>query len=319
MSRRARWAPRLLPEARRDTVAQSLAESERLLTLRPRAEAAGRPDLAADLERHAAAGRELAAQLRGSDLYWVTGPMARIALDASLDVPAWDASPAPSRMGLMVFADALPPWDATAAGGLTLRGPGGEAVPHEAPVPVSAAAWDVSGAGHVRVWLLARPEALPLRVAVHQGKHLVPLAGMLAPRHADLETLVAVGQGGVDEASVGVVSLLMSCWTLMMMPTVAERRTLDSRTGGQGAPRTPVHLGVDVIDLRPLRHVDVDRDAVTGRRLTVRHLVRGHWTHQAYGRDRALRRLQWVAPYIKGPSGAPLKTSEDRVMVWRRA
>ena len=117
--------------------------------------------------------------------------MARIALDASLDVPAWDASAAPSRMGLMVFADALPPWDATAAGGLTLRGPGGEAVPHEAPVPVSAAAWDVSGAGHVRVWLLARPEALPLRVAVHQGKHLVPLAGMLVPRHADLETLVA--------------------------------------------------------------------------------------------------------------------------------
>ena len=105
----------------------------------------------------------------------------------------------------------------------------------------------------------------------------------------------------------------------MMTPTVAERRSLDGRTGVGATPQTPASEAVTIIDLRPLRHVETERDDRTGRRLTVRHLVRGHWTNQAHGPDRALRRLQWIAPYIKGPTNAPLKTSEDRVMVWRRA
>ena len=40
-------------------------------------------------------------------------------------------------------------------------------------------------------------------------------------------------------------------------------------------------------------------------RLTTRHVVRGHWTHQPYGPKRQLRRLQWVAPFIRGPQEAP--------------
>ena len=33
--------------------------------------------------------------------------------------------------------------------------------------------------------------------------------------------------------------------------------------------------------------------------------MRGHWTHQPYGPKRSLRRLQWVAPFIRGPQEAP--------------
>ncbi|WP_239057090.1 MULTISPECIES: hypothetical protein [Cutibacterium] len=59
------------------------------------------------------------------------------------------------------------------------------------------------------------------------------------------------------------------------------------------------------------------RTDATGRRLTTRHVVRGHWTHQPYGPKRSLRRLQWVAPFIRGPQEAPF-VGTDTVTVWRR-
>jgi len=73
---------------------------------------------------------------------------------------------------------------------------------------------------------------------------------------------------------------------------------------------------VTVVDLRPLCHEPTDTDT-TGPRLTHRFLVRGHWTHQPYGPNRALRRLIYIEPYVKGPDGAPL-TTRDKVTVWRR-
>lgn len=54
-----------------------------------------------------------------------------------------------------------------------------------------------------------------------------------------------------------------------------------------------------------------------GRRLTTRHVVRGHWTHQPHGPGRQLRRLQWIASYTRGPEGAPL-VERDAVYIWRR-
>lgn len=75
---------------------------------------------------------------------------------------------------------------------------------------------------------------------------------------------------------------------------------------------------VTLVDLRPMRNV---RTAVEpeaeGRRLTTRHVVRGHWTHQPHGPGRQLRRLQWIASYTRGPDGAPL-VERDTVYIWRR-
>ena len=81
---------------------------------------------------------------------------------------------------------------------------------------------------------------------------------------------------------------------------------------GQTRPRDRV----TVVDMRPMRQVHTTTDA-TGRRLTTRHVVRGHWTHQPYGPKRSLRRLQWVAPFIRGPQEAPF-VGTDTVTVWRR-
>lgn len=45
---------------------------------------------------------------------------------------------------------------------------------------------------------------------------------------------------------------------------------------------------------------------------THRFLVAGHWKHQHYGPRNSLKKLIWVAPYVKGPEGAPL-VARDRV------
>ncbi|RLG45594.1 MAG: hypothetical protein DRN81_01315 [Thermoproteota archaeon] len=39
----------------------------------------------------------------------------------------------------------------------------------------------------------------------------------------------------------------------------------------------------------------------SGRTIDKRFRVRGHWTNQAYGKGRSLRRRQWIFPYWKGP------------------
>ena len=42
-------------------------------------------------------------------------------------------------------------------------------------------------------------------------------------------------------------------------------------------------------------------------------IVDGHWRNQPYGVGHSLRRLQWIAPFIKGPEDAPL-VIKDKVM-----
>jgi hypothetical protein len=43
-----------------------------------------------------------------------------------------------------------------------------------------------------------------------------------------------------------------------------------------------------------------------GAKLSVQVLVRGHWKNQPYGPKHTLRRRQWIEPYWKGDSEAPI-------------
>lgn len=82
----ARSMPRLRTERVRDVEAQA-ARLEDLERLRWRAGVAPVPagrTTAADTTAQASA-------LADAELFWVTGDMARLALDASTDVPDWDA------------------------------------------------------------------------------------------------------------------------------------------------------------------------------------------------------------------------------------
>jgi len=115
---------------------------------------------------------------------------------------------------------------------------------------------------------------------------------------------------------IRVASWLGAAWVLMATPTVAAPRVMDGRWGGVATDRTRSRDRVTVVEVRPMRQVHATTDS-TGRRLTTRHVVRGHWTHQPYGVGRSRRRLQWIAPFIRGPQEAPF-VATDTVNVWRR-
>ncbi len=124
----------------------------------------------------------------------------------------------------------------------------------------------------------------------------------------------------MPDESLGVLAFTAAVTVMMMTPTIAERRTLDARTG-RAAGRVPDARTSDLVttvDLRPLRHVTIDDEPGEGGRV-YRHrwIVRGHWTHQPHGPGGSLRKLIYRAPYTKGPEGAPLLITE-KVMVWRR-
>lgn len=103
------------------------------------------------------------------------------------------------------------------------------------------------------------------------------------------------------------------------MPTMASRERVIEPGAGRGGGQAQLGQEVTLVDLRPLRRVTTEAGATdgNGRRYTLRWVVRGHWTHQPCGPGRSQRKLIYREPYIKGPDGAPLLTTEG-VMVWRR-
>lgn len=316
MSRKARWSARLLPDARSDLVGSLRDEANLQLEMAARADAIGH--WTADEFRAGASTHTLLAdQLQAADLYWVTAPMTRIAMDASQDVPVLTREVIPAA-GLMAFEDPLPGWDTTAIGGLTLRSPDGMIDSFD-PLVADALAWYWDPAGELLLWLLCKPHRLRWPLLKAPFRHLVPAVSVRLTPPLDLETARAVGAGGVDDGTTkALISFATACWVLMVTPTAAERRSVDGRSGQPAHAGTPPQARVSVVDLRPLRHIPHDDpETGSGRKLTVRHYVRGHWTHQAHGPNHSLRRLQWIAPYIKGPHDAPLQDT-DRVMVWRR-
>lgn len=207
---------------------------------------------------------------------------------------------------------------------LWLRTPDGGTREHTEPISVDALAWTTIGTS-VRVVLMTRTKRLP--APLHgTDSPLSVVESMAVPARMDFEGMEArqVQPGGVMgqlspervRPMLRVASWLSAAWVLMATPTVAEPRPMDGRWGGPVTGQTRPRDRVTVIDMRPMRQVHTTTDA-TGRRLTTRHVVRGHWTHQPYGPKRSLRRLQWVAPFIRGPEGSPF-VGTDTVTVWRR-
>lgn len=72
---------------------------------------------------------------------------------------------------------------------------------------------------------------------------------------------------------------------------------------------------VTVVRLRKVEYLvsRKEEEEGSGRHLTKRHLVRGHWRNQPYGPQEAkVHRQIWIAPYVKGPEDGELKLT-DRV------
>lgn len=98
------------------------------------------------------------------------------------------------------------------------------------------------------------------------------------------------------------VNLLLTQGGLLEQePTVVDRAT--RRRWQRANRREP---DVRVVRLRTSH----GHSAGTGRHLSKRFVVRGHWRNQAYGPLRQLRRPMWINPHIKGPDDAPLDARE---------
>ena len=234
------------------------------------------------------------------------------------------------------MAEPLPAWDTSVIGGLALRDGARTDVPHNEAVPVDALTWNLnphpSGVQALTIELMCRPARLPLPLLEYQSSWLVPFTRLRTLIPASLDAAQAVGPDGapVDPAHVGVMAWLQAAWTLMATPNLTQntvvagtgkpRNTRPSDAAGRGHD-DPAGDGVTVIDLHPQRRRlittqdDADGDGPR-RRLTTRHVVRGHWTHQPHGPQKALRRLQWIDDYIRGPQDAPLST-RTHVWAWR--
>ena len=322
-------------------MARSLAREERreagrLTALADRARRINEAGYAAEFTEASAATAATAATVEAASLYWVAAPMARLAMDASQDIPDINGADAPAQVGLMVMAEPLPAWDTSVIGGLSLRDGARTDVPYDEAVPVDALTWHLdphpSGVKALTIELMCRPARLPLPLMEYQSSWLVPFTRLRTLIPASLDAAQAVGPDGapVDPAHVGVMAWLQAAFTLMATPKLTEttvvagtgksRTTRPSDAAGRGHD-SPVDDGVTVVDLHPQRRKlitpdDVDVGDGPRRRLTTRHVVRGHWTHQPHGKGRALRRLQWVDDYIRGPQDAPLST-RTHVWAWR--
>lgn len=268
-------------------------------------------------------------------LYWVTKDMAQVALDASQDIPALIVSGAPSPSGVIAVEGGLPPLTPTdARGWMTMQ-----RTYHREPIRPDAFLWRTDARGF-HVVAFTHTSRMPAGVRFYDGPlhELLTLTVRRAPDGSwpVLDTPAADDKLRVERAHgmdmieasperLAVLAWLCAAWHLMQMPTVAERVSIDPRTGGRA--RSEMTSPVDPpevtrVELRPLRHVHTADQAPPGQASTTRTyshrwIVRGHWAQQPHGKNRALRKLIWRESYIKGPETAPLKRSRP-VNVWRR-
>jgi len=238
---------------------------------------------------------------RGSELFWVTRDMTRVAMDASSDIPPWTpATTIPASTGLLVWAEPLPRlcwYDAD----------------HLPYVTADAVQW-VSAGGYVDIAILTRTDQLVAEGHLDEPGRRGPFVKVRGVVLRAQEP-IPVDQY-VVAAEPGLIAALGATWTLMQLPTVATPRQITGAGGSgrqwQNQPRT-----VSIIDLRRLEHRDTAATDSAGRAYRHRWYVRGHWREQAHGPRQSLRRSTWIPGYIKGPPGAPLLELE-RVNLWRR-
>lgn len=131
----------------------------------------------------------------------------------------------------------------------------------------------------------------------------------------------AIMLGGVNDtaATVADFHLLHLAFWVIENPDLMKRNVLDvaprvskaARRRGKAHEPSPV----TIIELREAVKKARDDVAEAERTYRQRWIVRGHWRNQAYGPRRSLRHPVYVAPYVKGPDGAPLNVT-TRVGKW---
>ena len=121
-----------------------------------------------------------------------------------------------------------------------------------------------------------------------------------------------IGDGGMSPEDMQPVRapadealFLTVVWRLMRQTIVDVREEEVDKRSRRLAQR---HLNAERhVTVIALRHKESRRDGDRTWSLDHRFLVRGHWRHQWYGSgEHRWQDWVWIAPFIKGPEGAPL-------------
>lgn len=251
--------------------------------------------------------------LRKASLWWVSRDMAKLAIDAASTLPPWTPTiVAPEPTGFIWFDHPIAATPEVPSAGFLEDGSPAESVLGSAQI--HGVHWFTIGTtmaftlyGRVQD-PSQRARSAPLWQDIFEiGIYMIAGDHSFDP---DVDQLSAAWM-------TGVVHTIGAAWLLMQQPTVATTRRMRGRGAGVGGKKKPPRTSlVQVIELRRLAHKHSEEKGHTTREYHTRWMVRGHWRQQRVGPGRRYVRPVYVAPYIKGPEDAPLKT--DRVNAWRR-
>lgn len=136
--------------------------------------------------------------------------------------------------------------------------------------------------------------------------HFEPDAGYLCVGGSALLFDTATPPRWASGALGGVTRWVAALFRLAAQPELIEQsESVPDRATRRRAERAGHPSKVTIVRLRQRRINRPDPDD-TGRHLTHRHVVEGHWKWQPYGPGRTERRYIYVAPYVRGPDGAEL-------------
>ena len=234
-----------------------------------------------------------AIDLQDATLWWVRPDMARLAWDAAQTLPEGtrllEAIPAPK--GIIIWEG-----DPLLSGLLVVRTGRGQ----QTLRPIQGAVWEVTARGvEIATLIHEPPESPEIRyIPIYSYQYIGQLK-------KDLEAYLTATFLLATQPRIGQIT--------QHDPTPRRRRHTLPDPGD-------ITTGVNLVALRENVARLPDEEPSEGEKkwgLSVRFMVRGHWRNQACGEKMGQRRPVFVAPYLKGPEDAPLKTSET-VFVWRR-
>lgn len=256
--------------------------------------------------------REHTDTLRKASLWWASEDMTDLAISAAGGLPPWTPSiAAPAMTGFMWFSRPI---------GRTVERPGRGFDDQGNTVETILGSSDIYGVH----WSLL--DGVILSLTLYGSVQSAEQRARTSPIWEQVYEIGVYSIWGdreffpgdmtvLDPSMREAIHVLGAAWLLMQQPTVAEHRQARG-TGFRGQKKPKKIDLVQVIDLRRLARKSNEEPGHTTREYRTRWLVRGHWRQQRVGPGRKYVKPVFVAPHIKGPDGAPLKT--ERVHAWRR-
>lgn len=280
-------------------------------------------------------------RLSAAALYSVTDEMTAIAVQAGRKLPTWEIRPEhlPAPAGFMVFGKPIGTYHNDEQF-MDLTG--------EATVEIVAVSWGPSGLvqhtdGHLWVtfWSVTDHES-SIRTLRNSGRSVEEARREEYSSRADLtwdnevllnygsaEIRIAGEREAVDPADASLVAAGTAAWMQTVRATwllckssakskiadVTEEhlpRTLRRRAERAGHANTDAVRVVRVHASRLHSHEEKQADGRGGYTVKVRSFVRGHVRMQPYPSRNEVEPI-WIEPHLRGPQGAPFKTTPATV------